>query len=189
MLRSPRSCARIRARIVMLAGSRPHWMQLLKARFARNIPGAAERTIFISPLRQSEFFRLLLAADVMLDPFHFGGGNSTYEALALGVPIMTMPAAFMRGRVTYACYKRMGLTDLIANDVDSYARLAVRVANDRAWRESLSAEIQKRSAVLFEDTGVIKELGDFLVRAHKSIFAETSAESAHSPFEADCNHA
>jgi hypothetical protein len=59
----------------------------------------------------------------------------------------------------------MEFTDLIANDVDSHARLAVRVRNDRAWGASLSAEIQERSSVLFEDTRVVKELGDFIAGA------------------------
>jgi protein O-GlcNAc transferase len=176
-----------RGRIVMLVGNHPHWMNLLKARFRRNIPDAAERILFVPPLMQSEFFSLLLTADVMLDPFYFGGGNSTYEALALGVPIVTTPGAFMRGRITYACYKRMGFAELIANDVDSYPRIAVRIANDRAWRESVSAEIQKRSDVLFEDTGAIKELGDFLFRACRAAGANVTGEETESPFEADRN--
>jgi protein O-GlcNAc transferase len=96
---------------VLLAGNRPRWMNLLKTRFDRNIADA-ERIVFAPALRQLDFFRLLLAADVILDPFHFGGGNSTYEALALGVPIVTMPGAFMRGRVTNACYKKMGLAGI-----------------------------------------------------------------------------
>ncbi len=46
------------------------------------------------------FLTLLWAADAVLDPPHFGSGNSSYEAFALGAPIVTWPGAFMRGRVT-----------------------------------------------------------------------------------------
>ncbi len=138
----------------------------MKASFERSIANAAERILFV-PHSVNCFFRLRLAADVMLDPFHFGGGNSTYEALGLRVPIVTMAGAFMRGRVTYACNKSMGLADPIAGDAGSCAMLAVRVANDRDWRVSLSAKIPKHAEVLVEMSGAIKELRDFLVPARR----------------------
>ena len=59
--------------------------------------------MFIPGVPQSEFPGLLLMADVLLDPLYFGGGNTTYEAIAIGVPIVTWPGPFMQGRVTQAC--------------------------------------------------------------------------------------
>ena len=114
---------------------------------------------------------MLLAADVMLDPFHFGGGNSTYEALAMGTPIVTLPGEFMCGRVTYACYERMGMRDLIAADVASYVRLALRVANDRQWHHELSTSVAERSGTLYDDHDVVREFEEFLITAEAATHA------------------
>ena len=52
---------------------------------------------------------------------------TTYEALAAGTPIVTLPGGFLRGRQTYACYRRMGVMDCVAKDSEDYVRLAVRL--------------------------------------------------------------
>jgi protein O-GlcNAc transferase len=149
------------ARILLIRGREAQWEKLLMARLARSFGDVSDRVVFLAPFNQHDFFRLLLTADVMLDPFHFGGGNSTYEALAMGTPIVTLPGGYMRGRVTFACYERMGLRDLIATDTASYVELATRVANDRAWKSRLSAEIANRCSVLYDDLDAVMELQEF----------------------------
>ena len=59
----------------------------------------------------------------MLDPTHFGGGNSSYEGLALGIPIVTLPSEFLKDRITYALYKKIGLNDCIVSSREDYVRL------------------------------------------------------------------
>ena len=101
----------------------------------------------------------------MLDPIHFGGGNTTYEALALGVPIVTWPGDFMRGRVTAGCYQKMNLSDCIADSAESYIALALRLGQDAAERQRIRERILASSAVLYEDTTVIQELEQFFRNA------------------------
>ncbi len=142
-----------------------HWDRLLAARIARNFPDVAERVIFVPRIPQEHFFRLLMMADVILDPPFFGGGNTSYEAFAIGLPIVTWPGAFMRGRVTEGCYRQMGFTELIADSMDSYVEIALRLAHDEAWRARAKTEIAARSSALYEDTRVIAELENFLCAA------------------------
>lgn len=151
--------------IVLITGLHSYWDKLLAVRLANAFPDIASRVVFIPRVQQKEFSRLLLMADVLLDPPYFGGGNTTYEALAIGVPIVTWPGPFMRGRVTQACYRQMGFAELVADSLDSYVDIAIRLAHDAAWRTNVGAEISRRSSALFEDGEAVAELERFFAAA------------------------
>ncbi len=151
--------------LVLVEGLYPRWTELLRERFTRSFPDVVERVRFLPGMAGERFLALLGAADAVLDPLHFGSGNSSYEAFALGAPIVTWPGAFMRGRVTAGGYRQMGVQGLEARDGDHYVELAFRLANDRPFREEMSAHILERSGLLFEDAPFIEELRRFFERA------------------------
>lgn len=153
--------------LVLLEGLYPQWTELLRQRFTRSFPDAVARVRFLPRMAEHRFHNLLRSADAILDPLHFGSGNSSYEAFALGAPIVTWPGAFMRGRVTVGGYRQMRISDLIAHDADHYVDLAFRLANDRPFREEMSRRIRDRSALLFEDSQFIDQLGRFFERARQ----------------------
>src|SRR5262249_20172237 len=88
-----------------------------------------------------------------------------YEALALGIPIVTLPSAYMRGRVTAACYHKMGLSDLIAENAADYVKRALRLATDPAFRRELQSRIPAANLVLLEDRETLREIEDYLETA------------------------
>jgi len=154
-----------RGRLVLIAGPHASWTEQLLDRMSRANPDVADRIVFIPRLDGLDYFNLLSVADVLLDPPHFGGGNTTYEALGMGIPIVTWPGAFMRGRVTAACYQKMGVMEGVAADPWAYVERAVRLANDSEWRREVAGKIQANSHVLYEDKEVVRELEDFLSQA------------------------
>lgn len=89
-------------------------------------------------------------ADVMLDPFPFCGGNTTYEALAVGTPVVTLPGRFLRGRLTSAMYQLMEITTPIASTTDEYVKLAVRLATDQDFGREVRRSIVETREVLFD---------------------------------------
>ena len=121
------------ALIVLLAGPQPHWKELLTTRFGRTIPAEHRRIHFLPQQTQSNFLHLQALADVLLDTFPFGGGNTSLEAFAFGTPIVTLAGSLMRGRITYACYQQMGLTECIASTPDEYVQMALRSGCDPEW--------------------------------------------------------
>lgn len=141
------------------------------------MPDVVNRIVFLPRIPTSQFLRLLEIADVLLDPPAFGGGNTSYEAFAMGTPIVTWPGPFMRGRVTLGCYREMGIDDLIVASAEDYVRLALRLANDRDFRNAMSAKIKERSHVLYENRAVISELEDFFVAAVQAAATERSSEA------------
>lgn len=149
---------------IVLLRSRASWMELLRQRFARSLGEASSRVHFMPNVSQRDFLHYLGAADVIIDPFHFGGCNTSCEALALGVPIVTLPAFQLPGRFTLGLYRELGLDACIARSAGDFVDLAVRVGTDADYRRSLSAEISQRCEQLFERPDVGRALGDALLR-------------------------
>ena len=149
--------------LVFIADAPGQWMRLFRDRFQAAFPALADRLIFLPRMAEADFLHLLSTADALLDPPHFSGGNTSFEAFAMGAPVVTWQAAFMRGRVSGACYRKMGFTDLVAGDADAFVELALRLANDDAWRRAMRARVGERCHVLFDDTGVVREMDRFFV--------------------------
>jgi predicted O-linked N-acetylglucosamine transferase (SPINDLY family) len=79
---------------------------------ARGIP--AERVVVHDRLGPAEFLALNEAADVYLDGIGWSGCNTTFEAIAMGLPVVTLPGDLMRKRHSFAMLKMMGLTETVA---------------------------------------------------------------------------
>jgi protein O-GlcNAc transferase len=150
------------AQIVLPEGHVPHWSAKLRSRFGRMMPQAVNRIRFLPRVGYNQYLQLLQTCDVMLDPLHFGGGKTTLDALGLGVPIVTLPGQYMRGRATYACYRQMGIEDCIADDAEDYVRKAVRLAVEPAYRHDVRKELRARAELLAERHDMVRELEQFL---------------------------
>jgi len=150
------------AEIVLLEGRVPHWTNRLKHRFEKTLPGNSSRVRFLPAMPRAEFMNLLADADVILDPLHFGGGHTTYEALAVGTPVVTLPGDFLRSRITQALYRKMGFTELTVSSPEQYIDTAVRLGTDESERTRVSTRILETCPVLFEDTAEVHCLEDWL---------------------------
>lgn len=142
--------------------------QALLARWQKTLPDCLPRIRLLPRRSHAEFLGLMSQCDVVLDPLHVGGGNTTYEALGLGLPIVTLPSAYLRGRVTYGCYQKMGVLDCVASNPRSYVETAVRLGTDRAWREEIRARIAAAAGMLFEDHTAVSQLEDFFEEVIRS---------------------
>jgi protein O-GlcNAc transferase len=151
-----------RAEIVLLEGRVASWTNNLRRRFARTLPDS-DRVRFIPSLSYEDFLSLLTISDVILDPLHFGGGNSSYEALAMETPVVTLPSLYLRGRITMALYKKMAFTELVVSSPQQYIESAVRLATDPDWNYFVRNQIREKNSILFEDLAEIRGLEQFLL--------------------------
>ncbi|MBT4932302.1 MAG: tetratricopeptide repeat protein [Rhodospirillaceae bacterium] len=152
-------------RLVLLAGRYPSKERLLRERFAKTFPDVLDRVVFLPRMKMADFLCLVRSADVILDPVYFSGGNSTAETFALGVPIVTWPDKYLRDRVTYAFYKTMGISELIADSAGHYVSLANQLATDKEFHARMSKLIKDNAELFFENIKVVRELEDFMVAA------------------------
>jgi predicted O-linked N-acetylglucosamine transferase (SPINDLY family) len=118
-------------------------------------------------MSREDFLAHLGHIDVLLDPLHFGSGNTLYEAMAMGTPIVTCPGAFARGRIVAGAYAQMGVADPpVASSPKDYAALALALAGDPARRARLRADLRAAAAdALFGDLEAVRELEAFLTAA------------------------
>ena len=150
-----------KGQIVLLEGNLPYLATLLRQRLLRSIPDVAHRVTFLPPQSQPDFMNLLEIADVMLDIPHFNGMNSTLEAFSVGTPVVTLPGQLQRTRHGYGMYRKMGISDCIAENDAHYGKICLRLANDPAFREEVRAKILAKSFLLYEDENVVAEFSRF----------------------------
>jgi predicted O-linked N-acetylglucosamine transferase (SPINDLY family) len=150
-------------RVVMIKGKYYQWDELLTQRFQRTIPQVIDRILFLPAMNLPDYLNLLAVSDVMLDPFHFSSGNAAYEAFAMGTPIVNLPSRFLRGRITYSLYHKMGVLDCVADTPQQYVEIALRLGTDPAYREHIRAKILANNHLLYEDREAVRELEQFFV--------------------------
>lgn len=96
-------------------------------------------------LRGPSFHKDMLAEyadiDIALDPFPFTGGLTSFEALWMGVPVVTLAGQRVVGRQSAAFLHAMGRADWVASDLSAYVQIAKDLAADSAalehWRDAL----------------------------------------------------
>jgi predicted O-linked N-acetylglucosamine transferase (SPINDLY family) len=154
-----------RARLVFIAGPEDAF---LKRRFCERLAAGGldpQRLQFLDRLSRPDFLRLLRVADVLLDPLHFAAGNSAYEAIAVGTPMVTQPGAFLRGRLASAYYQTIGVTDGVVDDRAAYVATAVAIATSPDRRRELAARILANKGPLFGNLHAVRRLEAFLADA------------------------
>jgi predicted O-linked N-acetylglucosamine transferase (SPINDLY family) len=84
--------------------------------------------------------------DVALDPFPYGGGLTTCEALWMGVPVITCPGENFASRHSLSHLSIVGLTETIAADLPQYVELALALAADLPRLAALRGTLRARMA-------------------------------------------
>jgi protein O-GlcNAc transferase len=140
--------------------------------FARRLQGTlARRGIaprsqvkFLARQPAAQFRRVLASCDVVLDTVLWSGGNTTLDALAAGVPVVTLNGRFMRGRQTAAMLGLAGLGELVAPSHEDYARMAVGAASDPARNARLREVIAQGRGALFDRDEPLAAFSEALLR-------------------------
>jgi protein O-GlcNAc transferase len=90
------------------------------------------------------------------------------DAIACGLPVVSLPGSFMRGRHSYAILTQLGVTDTIARDKPEYIDIAVRLATDAEWRAGiLSKMMANQHSCLYSDVRPVRALERFFQQAVK----------------------
>ena len=126
---------------------------------------AREHCVVLPAVDRLTYWNLHLVGDVCLDTIGWCGGVSTFEAVACGLPVVTLPGRYMRGRQSYAILTQLGATETIARDEQDYVEIAVRLALNRAWRNHVIGGMKRGWGSLYSDRHCVTALEEFLFQA------------------------
>ncbi|MEX0808496.1 MAG: hypothetical protein WD044_07190 [Dongiaceae bacterium] len=118
---------------------------------------------FHGPQMPAEYLALNRRCHVFLDTPGWSGNNTAHEAIACGLPIVTLPGSTMRARHAAALLAMMDLGDTVARNDEDYVAIAVRLGEDAAWRRHLENETAARAERLFDDPTPLRSLETFLI--------------------------
>jgi predicted O-linked N-acetylglucosamine transferase (SPINDLY family) len=154
-----------KALLILINSKTPQLGQLLLARLGQSFPDVAHRVAFLPFMNLGAMLGFLQHVDAILDTPVFGGGTTSLEMFAVDAPIVTWPGPFARSRITHALYRQMQIEGLSAENAAHYVELALRLANDSAWKSAVRDELRQKKHVLYENIALVRELERFLIAA------------------------
>jgi predicted O-linked N-acetylglucosamine transferase (SPINDLY family) len=133
----------------------------VEARFDRHGIGR-ERLELIYTSPQPATWAAYGGIDVALDPFPHNGGVTSFEALWMGVPVVSLRARPPLGRYGDCLLGALGMDEWCADDVDAYIGRAVAAVSDPAALADIRAGLRARMAKseLCDGAGLARALED-----------------------------
>lgn len=149
--------------VMILLGGQSMQGELLRKRLSDHmIPANFNRLIFLSPMNTERYLRHMSVSDVVLDAPYYSGEFTGQDAISLGVPVVGMEGGLLVQRYNAARYRMMGLEELVAGDMESYIKNAIRLGKDEGYREEISGRIIERRDELRDEGGLVEAFGKFL---------------------------
>jgi predicted O-linked N-acetylglucosamine transferase (SPINDLY family) len=118
----------------------------------------ADRLVFAPPVGMDEHLARLQAADLALDSWPCNGHTTTSDALAAGVPVVTLMNDSFPGRVAASILTAGGLEGCITQSAADYVQRIDALGRDAAARQALQEQIRSRPAGLYDTTRFARDL-------------------------------
>lgn len=105
---------------------------------------AEERLKFIEFLPVNKYLEVYEQIDIALDPFPYGGGTTTCDALWMGVPVVTLSGQTAVGRGGRSILLNAGLPELVADSTEDYVHIALELAGDLPRLSGIRSMLRER---------------------------------------------
>jgi len=88
------------------------------------------RVEFVNHVQLHEYFSIYHYIDIGLDPFPWGGGTTTFDALFMGVPVVTLAGDTGVSRGGMSILTNLGNPQWVAQSPQEYVEIAAQLAGD-----------------------------------------------------------
>lgn len=102
--------------------------------------------VIIEPRKRSNQFIIYNKIDIALDPFPTTGGTTTMDTLWMGVPLVTLAGRQFSARMGASILTNAGMPELVAENVEEYVAIAVKLATDKDRLKTLRHNLRERFA-------------------------------------------
>lgn len=108
--------------------------------------------------------------DIALDPIPFNGCSATFEALWMGVPVLSRTSGHMMGRMGASILTAAGLGDLVTDDDDAFVTKGLQLAAAHERRQTLRQDLRSRlrASRLVDGRAFARELEGVFEIAHRA---------------------
>ncbi len=103
-----------------------------------------DRLEFVERQFWDNYLATLQRIDVVLDPFPYGGGITTCDALWMGVPVVSLSGQTAVGRGGRSILCNIGLPELVAETPEQYVKIALSLAGDLSRLGVIRSELRDR---------------------------------------------
>jgi predicted O-linked N-acetylglucosamine transferase (SPINDLY family) len=104
-------------------------------------PGRIE---FVGTQKLAAYFATYGRLDIALDPFPFGGGTTSCDALWMGVPFVTLQGDTVVSRAGATLLRHVDLTPLATKSPEEYVRVAIDLARNTPHLAELRRTLRER---------------------------------------------
>ena len=98
--------------------------------------------------------------DIALDPSPFAGGTTTFDALWMGVPVITLAGDRMASRGGRSILATLGRPEWVADSAEQYVAIAQNLAADPAGLATIRAGLREeiRNSALMDNAGFTRDV-------------------------------
>jgi protein O-GlcNAc transferase len=82
--------------------------------------------------------------DILLDTFPYNGHTTSFDALWMGVPVVSLAGSTAVSRGGLSILSNIGLPDLVASTPEQYVRIAAALAHDLPRLTNLRSTLRER---------------------------------------------
>jgi protein O-GlcNAc transferase len=130
------------ARLLVYARTEAHHDRVLRA--LRKAGVEETRAAFVGRQSLAGYLETYRMIDVALDPYPYGGGTTTCDALWMGVPVVSLAGRTGVARAGSTLLSNVGLEHLVARSEEQYVDVATRLMSDPGGLAALRSQLRQR---------------------------------------------
>ena len=128
-----------KSKLILKPSGRSHTLRLKKAFKKR---GVENSVIFYENIESvNDHLKLYNEIDIALDTFPYNGVTTSFEAIWMGVPVLTMKGYNFNSRCGESINKNIGMENLVAKDKNDYINKATELSEDLTKLTSIRKKI------------------------------------------------
>lgn len=152
-------------RILRLVPSSVLWLPALPEAARRNLlreaanHGIAPTRMIFAPFdSRDRYLARQGLGDLLLDAIHHSAMTTACDALAAGLPVLTIRGDAVASRAGESLVRAAGLPELVCRDRETFVAQAVALASDRSRLLAYRERLLRRAAPLFDTPGRVRAL-------------------------------